>query len=104
MSLATLLQWLKILHFLRIFDSTGFLVRAIIEVVTRMRFFLFILIVIILAFADALKVMFLVENDSDGSEPRHSIGIYIFGGFLICLDKFDGVDPGTVAPLYVYTI
>lgn len=61
MSLATLLQWFKILHFLRIFDSTGFLVRALIDVVFEMRYFMLIFFVLIMSFADAFKVMQLAE-------------------------------------------
>ena len=56
-SISSLFLWLKFLYFLRIFDSTGFLVRAIMTVISEMRFFMLILLVAILAFGDSYKVM-----------------------------------------------
>mmetsp|Transcript_33876 Transcript_33876/g.24919 ORF Transcript_33876/g.24919 Transcript_33876/m.24919 type:complete len:250 (+) Transcript_33876:3741-4490(+) len=49
----SLFIWLKMLYFLRIFDQTGYLVRIIIEVIYDMRYFLMILILTFVAFADS---------------------------------------------------
>lgn len=57
LSISTLCQWFKLFYFLRILESTGFLVRAIVSCISDMRFFLLILLVFMLAFGDAYKVM-----------------------------------------------
>jgi hypothetical protein len=47
--------WLKLLYFLRIFKSTGYLIRIIIEVIKDMRSFLLILMLTFIAFGDAFN-------------------------------------------------
>jgi hypothetical protein len=51
----SLMLWLKFLYFLRIFDSTGYLIRIITEVVVDMRHFLLIMLLTIIAFGDAMR-------------------------------------------------
>lgn len=53
----SLLLWLKLLYFLRIYQSTGYLIRIIISVVVDMRYFLFILFLTIMAFGDSLRAI-----------------------------------------------
>lgn len=98
MSLSSLFLWLKFLYFLRIFDSTGFLVRAIITVIAEMRFFLLILMVAFLAFGDSYKVMdhanvehnqFLKNAGYDGLTGS------VYYTYLIAMGEFDD-DFGTV--------
>jgi len=50
----SLLIWLKLLYFLRIFEKTGYLISIIIEVVKEMKYFLFILMLTVFAFGDSL--------------------------------------------------
>ena len=57
LSIATLCLWFRFLYFLRIFDSTGFLVRAILAVIVDMEYFLLILGITIVGFGDSFKVM-----------------------------------------------
>lgn len=52
-SLGSLLMWLKLLYFCRIYKSTGYLIRMIVKVVFGMRVFLLVLLITILAVADA---------------------------------------------------
>ena len=52
-SLASLLMWAKLLYFLRIFKSTGYLVRMLTDVVWDMKIFLFILAIVYLAFSES---------------------------------------------------
>mmetsp|Transcript_24427 Transcript_24427/g.24008 ORF Transcript_24427/g.24008 Transcript_24427/m.24008 type:complete len:85 (+) Transcript_24427:2512-2766(+) len=52
-SMISLFIWLKMLYFLRIFESTGYLIMIIIKVIIDMKFFLMILLLTILAFADS---------------------------------------------------
>jgi hypothetical protein len=68
MSLTTLLLWIKLLYFFRIFDQTGFLISAIISVIQDMKAFLLILLVALLAFGDSFKVMSL--SNPEKTEPK----------------------------------
>jgi len=52
-AIAALSMWLKFLYYLRIWKATGYLVRMITEVVAEMKTFLFVLLVIVIAYADA---------------------------------------------------
>ena len=51
----SLILWLKFLYFLRIFKTTGYLIRIIVEVIIDMRNFLLIMLLTIIAFADAFR-------------------------------------------------
>lgn len=46
-------MWLKILYILRIFKETGYLIRAIVEVIYDMRIFLLILFLTAITFGDS---------------------------------------------------
>jgi hypothetical protein len=50
----SLFVWLKFLYFLRIFESTGYLIRIIIQVCIDMRFFLGLLLLTFIAFGNAM--------------------------------------------------
>ncbi len=47
-------MWFKVLYFLRIYKSTGYLISMIFEVIKDMRFFFLVLLITIIAFADSL--------------------------------------------------
>lgn len=47
-------MWIKLLYFLRIFKSTGYLIRLIVEVVNDMGIFLLVLLITLTAFGDAM--------------------------------------------------
>ncbi len=53
-AIVTFFMWFKILYFLRIYRSTGYLISMIFEVVKDMRFFFLVLLITIIAFADSL--------------------------------------------------
>jgi len=61
----SLLLWIKLLYFFRIFQSTGYLIRIIIEVVVDMRHFLFIMFLTMIAFGDAMRSISTSENEED---------------------------------------
>jgi hypothetical protein len=61
----SLLLWLKFLYFLRIFNSTGYLIKIIVSVCIDMRHFLFILFLTMMAFGDAMRQM------SAANHPQH---------------------------------
>jgi hypothetical protein len=53
-AITALAMWLKFLYFLRIFKSTGYLIRMIVDVIADMQVFLLVLLLVIIAFSDAL--------------------------------------------------
>lgn len=61
----SLFLWLKLLYFLRIFQSTGYLIRIIIEVVYDMRHFMFVLMLTFVAFGDAMLSISSSNEDAD---------------------------------------
>jgi len=66
----SLLIWIKFLYFFRIFQSTGYLIRIIIEVVVDMRHFLLILLLTIVAFGDAMRSISTSELEEDQFIPN----------------------------------
>ena len=69
LSIASLCLWFRFLYFLRIFDGTGFLIRAILAVIVDMKYFFLILMITIIAFGDSFKVMSLANSDKDAFVP-----------------------------------
>ncbi|CDW75601.1 wd-40 repeat protein [Stylonychia lemnae] len=53
LAIATFFMWIKILQIFRIFKSTGYLIRALIEVMDEMGIFLFILLLTLITFGDS---------------------------------------------------
>jgi hypothetical protein len=51
----SLILWLKLLYFLRIFKSTGYYIRTIIEVIMDIKYFLLMLLLTIMAFGDSMR-------------------------------------------------
>ena len=56
-SIVTLFMWLKFLYFFRLFDSTSYLIRAIVTVVIDMRNFFIVLVSMIVGFGNAFLVL-----------------------------------------------
>jgi len=112
-SAATLLLWLRFLYFLRIFEATGAYIRAIVEVIKDMKFFLLILMITMMSFGDSFKVMSLAnigletraelsnQNDEDASQFIEG-GFFgsLFYAYLIGLGEFNLDDFGAVGVLY----
>ena len=64
---AVLIMWAKLFYFLRIFNSTAHLIRMIIEIWLDIRYFVVVLMLAILAFANSFYI--LSWNSRDLSEP-----------------------------------
>ena len=84
-------MWVKLMQNLRIFKSTGYLIRMIVEVIHDMGIFLFILLITLLGFGDSFLRLSLGNSDES--------------------DQFIGAGgPGTgngnfvMAALYVYNM
>lgn len=80
----SLFIWLKLLYFMRIFQSTGYLIRSIIHVCGDMRYFLLILLLTIVAFGEAIEAI--SESSGDKAFTGYLSGIgytytMILGGF-----------------------
>lgn len=56
-------MWLKILYILRIFKETGYLIRAIVEVIYDMRIFLLILFLTAVTFGDSFYKLSMGNTD-----------------------------------------
>lgn len=53
LAISTFFMWVKVLYVLRIFRRTGYLIRAIIEVISDMGIFLLILFITVITFGDS---------------------------------------------------
>jgi hypothetical protein len=67
-AITTFFMWFKFLYFLRIFKSTGYLIRMIIEVCIDMKNFFLVLFITIAAFGDAFLRISLYNTYSDDSD------------------------------------
>lgn len=80
-SIGSLLMWLKLLYFLRINKNTGYLIRMIVKVIFRIRTFLSVLLITIIAVADAFVS---IVKDEEYDETQEGI----LGFFLHRITKF----------------
>lgn len=102
-SMLSLIIWLKLLYFLRIFKATGYLIRTIVEVVIKMRYFLLMLLLTLVAFGDSLR-----QISTSNTEDQDFIG----GTFLTAiayvyrmnLGDFDTNAFGEVSVGYVWVL
>lgn len=63
-SLTPFFTWLKGLYFMRIFQSYAYLIRMIVRVIVDMKTFLVVLLITIIAFADAFYSISLADKNS----------------------------------------
>jgi Polycystin cation channel len=99
-SVANLLIWLKLLYFLRIFESTGYLIRIIIQVGIDMRHFIFLLFLTIVAFGQAFEEV--SKNMGEDAITGRAGGIgYTYS---MILGGFDVADFETYVPVYFWVL
>lgn len=65
-STTTFLVWFKFFYFMRIFASTGYYIRMIVDVMNDMVAFLLILLVSIVAFADSFLALAMANSEDSG--------------------------------------
>lgn len=65
-SVTAILMWLRVLYFFRIFRSTGYYIRMLVEVIKDIKYFIFIFALTITAFAHAWFIF--LKNGSEGSD------------------------------------
>lgn len=105
-SVATLLMWTKLLYFLRIFKSTGYLVRTLTDVIYDMKVFLLILFIVYFGFGEAF--LRLSENSGDSAFLQNYAYAWVFSFRLSvgdnATDTFDyTIQPTTIWILFVIT-
>jgi hypothetical protein len=81
-SLGSLLLWLKLLYFLRIYRSTGYLVRMIVQVIQEMKVFLLFLLITILAVSDSQISIQEYDKDLDTINTFYDFIIHNFRRFF----------------------
>ena len=70
------LMWLRLLHFLRLFDSFSFYIRLMVDTVYDILYFLFVYVIILCAFAAAL---FVLNQNRDRSDDNSNLIPNAFG-------------------------
>ena len=63
-AIITLFMWFKVLYFFRIFRSTAYLIRIIVEVVKDMRHFMIVLFTTIIGFGNAFLVISMANSEN----------------------------------------
>jgi len=112
-SIAAFFMWLKMLYFMRIFESTGYLIRMIIEVMFDMKEFLLVFIITTVAFGNSFYLIDLANLEEFDEDTGDSLmkfsnlfeGIYY--SYLLALGDWDFEDWGPVASelwLTVFTV
>jgi hypothetical protein len=84
------LMWLKLLYFLRIFKSTGYLVRMVTEVLWGMKTFLLILFIVYFGFSEAFMRV------SEASDPDSAFtGDYFYSFLYVFLTSIGATGTST---------
>lgn len=91
------LAWIKLLYFMRIYKSTGFLIRIIISVIVDMRYFIFLLLTTVLAFGDAFQSLAKTNKNSENEDDVFVSGFIMsfLYTYRMILGDFDTDDIGS---------
>eukprot|EP00347_Sterkiella_histriomuscorum_P022786 403337167 len=95
-------MWMKLLYFLRIFRSTGYLIGMILEVIKDMRFFFVVLLITIIAFGSAFLTLSL-GNEEANQFTNSNVDAIIFT-YRMILGDFDTEAFGEVATPTVWIL
>ena len=87
-AISVLLMWLKAFYFLRIFEATASLVRMIVEITADMKYFLVMLMLAVLAFANAFYILRVGEPDTEQLFPYSLVFAYRMGLGDFITDEF----------------
>ena len=82
--------WFKVLYFLRGLDQTAFLVKCLVQICSDIKYFILVLVVILMAFGASFFLLLRFGSDGDGDEnfasvPMSFVSVYdmTFGAFNI---------------------
>jgi len=82
-ALTTFFMWFKLLYFMRIFQNTGYLIRSIVEVISDMRYFLFVLLIAIAAFGHSFLAISVANiNDEENKKDYRFAGTSLIGAMI----------------------
>jgi hypothetical protein len=70
LAISSLLQWVRLMYYLRAFESTGLLVAMILRIVSEIKFYLCVIFIVVLFFSESLWVL----SSADLSKP-FSVGL-----------------------------
>ena len=62
-AVAVVLTWFKSFYWLRLFDSTSFYVRLIVETISDIKYFIILFVIILLTFGNALYILSIGKED-----------------------------------------
>lgn len=99
----SLIIWLKLLYFLRIFKSTGYYIRTIVEVIKDMKYFLAMLLLTFVAFGDSMRQIS-TSNTPDKDFINGTFLTSIAFIYRMVLGDFDTNEFGEVAVTYVWIL
>lgn len=84
-------MWINSFYWLRLFESTSFYIRLIIETMKDIKFFLILFILILFTFANAILIM------DQGRTERYTVPYFgtqvvdvLFDQYLLSLGEFNG--------------
>jgi hypothetical protein len=95
-SITTFFMWLKFIYALRIFKSTGYLIRMIIEVLYDMGIFLLILLITLCAFGDSFLRLAWGNEDPEEQFTTSFVPAVLYA-YAMILGDFDTGAFGSVA-------
>lgn len=67
-ALGGVLLWIKLLYFLRASKTIGWMVRLVLDVISDMKIFLLLVIIMVIAFTDAFYTLGKYDQITDGVE------------------------------------
>lgn len=83
-----LLVWFKVLNFFRIFQSTGFLIRAILDVLASMGAFFTIYLIFLLAFGNSQLVIMVANPAESATYGQANIIWALYLSYLVSAGEF----------------
>ena len=87
--ISVLILYFKLFYFLRIFFATAYLVRMIIEIILDMKFFVTVLLIGTMAFANSFYIFGRNSSSADGNLAGTDIGQAFIFSYRIGLGDFD---------------
>lgn len=95
-SISVLILYFKLFYFLRIFSATAYLVRMIIEIVLDMKFFVSVLMIATIAFANSFYILGRNSSAADGNLAGSNVAEAFIFSYKMGLGDFNTDGFGTV--------
>jgi hypothetical protein len=82
-------MWTRFLYYFRIFKTTGYYIRMLVQVILDIRHFIFVFVLTIISFAHAWFIFLKNTDDDLGGSALPSVKSAIAYVYLIALGDFD---------------